>query len=56
LRIGHQRTKSDENGRLNRKQRGYGFDGMRAEVWEISASAMEGIDILTKMFSEVKEE
>jgi hypothetical protein len=51
--IGHRRTNSDENRNVNEKQKSY---GIRAEVWKISASLMEGFDIVTKMFSRVKEE
>jgi hypothetical protein len=51
--IGHRRSNSDENRNVNEKQKSY---GMQAGVWEISASLMGEIDVVTKLFSRVKEE
>jgi len=47
LRIGHRSNNSDENRNVNEEQKSY---GIRAGVRKISASLMEGIDIVTKLF------
>jgi hypothetical protein len=51
--IGHRSNNSGERINVNEKQKNY---GIRAEVWKISASLMEGIDIVRKMSDRVKEE
>jgi hypothetical protein len=42
LRFGHHHNKRDENRIVNEKQKSYKHHEIRAKVWKMSASLMEG--------------